>query len=436
MTSSTGSDNSAKDKLKVHSSITHAGNLIEHISVSSAAQLSELITRCSREGRRVVPGRPVKLPRQPADRFDYFLTLDGADAVIEHCRPDQVITIEAGVSISTLQKLLAAYKQWFPVYVPDEDSSLMEYINTGSSGPLEHGYGEARDLVLGMDCVLGRGELIKCGGKVVKNVTGYDLPKLFCGASGTLCIPFSAHLRLFALPETSSTIVLRFANLEDAFKTARALRRSGLPLSCLEAFDAEVFAGRKLPFGSIAVGYNPSDTLLCVQIHGIKSVVAELEKEVLDIAAQLRTLKEGLKESQVLDATMEAELWKFLSRPYQFLESDWLEICGPMAALEKVLAELKAQNPSLFMWTARPGRNKAVLMHKSSGDTEPSVSKLLAGIAVSTQASEKFSVAYSDSGYLWNWRSIPAEDAVLSELKHRVKHEYDPQRVLNPLVSL
>lgn len=433
---STGSNSSAKDTLKVHSSITHAGSLIEHVSVSTAADLSDLITSCSREGKRLVPTRPLKLPSRPADRFDYFLSLDGADAVIEHCRPDQVITIEAGISISTLQKLLAAYKQWFPIYVPDEDCSLMEYINSGSSGPLEHGYGEARDLVLGMQCVLGRGELIKCGGKVVKNVTGYDLPKLFCGSLGTLCIPFSAHLRLFALPETSSTIVLRFGNLEDAFSVSRALRRSGLPLSCLEAFDAAVFAGRKLPFGSIAVGYNPSDVLLCIQIHGIKSVVDELEKEVLEIASKVDSVKEGVKESQLLDATIAKELWKFLSRPYQFLESDWLEIAGPMVSIEKVLSELKSRDPNTFMWTARPGRNKAVLMHKSSADAEPSVSKILAGIAVSTQATEKFSVAYSENGYLWKWRALPTDDAVLTELKHRLKREYDPQRVLNPLVSL
>jgi len=240
MSSSIDLESASENSPKDISRIEHAGTLIHHVEANSSAVLQSFVSKCSREGRSIISSRPFPLPEKPAHRIDYFLTLS-AQSVIEHFQPDQVISVEAGISISNLQKLLSEHKQWFPVYAHDEDMSLMEYINSGSSGPLEHAFGEARDLVLGMTVVLGTGEYIKCGGKVVKNVTGYDLPKLFAGSHGTLAIPYSAHLRLFALPETSITMVFDFASIGSALTVARKLRRSGLPLSCLELFSSNAF---------------------------------------------------------------------------------------------------------------------------------------------------------------------------------------------------
>lgn len=425
------------NKVSVLATIEHAGNLIEHISCDNSTVLSEHIKRCNREGRRVVPGNPQSLPEKTAQRISYFLSLDGADKIIEHCRPDQVISVEAGITIAALQKLLSEHKQWFPVCLADDRLSLMEYINRGSSGPLEHGYGEARDLVLGMQVVLGSGELIKCGGKVVKNVTGYDLPKLFAGSHGTLCIPYSAHLRLFALPETSSTIVIRFKKIEQAFDSARKLCRSGLPLSCLEIADSNIFKTVKDDSGLKAPAHEEGEILLCVQIHGIGSVVAELEKELHKISERDSQAQEKL------DAEQEKQLWKLLAQPTQFIHANWIEMAGSTRVIEQLITEIKSKNEAFgqLVWTARPGRNKAILLlprpitaAENYGKVQSDLIAFLKDSVASTNST--ITIACADSQYLWSVQRLPESDQVLEELKRRLKHEFDPQAVLNPLALI
>ncbi len=410
-------------KSSVLATFEHAGNLIEHISCPSSETLVEHIQKCKREDRKIIPGRPVKLPASPSKRISYFLSIEGADKIIEHCRPDQVISVEAGISIANLNKFLAQHKQWFPVYVPDESISLMEYINRGSSGPLEQGYGEARDLVLGMQVALGSGELIRCGGKVVKNVTGYDLPKVFTGAHGTMCIPFSAHLRLFALPETSNTVILPFNNIADAFQTFRKLSRSGLPVSCLEIVDTQIFEHQEI---AQLKGLWQEKYLLCIQVHGNTTVVSELLKE-LTSASNIE-----IREKNRLEAETESHLWKYLAQPSSFSAAPWVEIAGDNKNLEKLISELKAKHKSIA-WTARPGRNKASLMLSSDSKPQEIIDELKASCKSS---STSITIAYADDEFLWKTSSLPDEDLVYTELKYRLRREYDPQGILNPLCIL
>ncbi|MBX9725312.1 MAG: FAD-binding oxidoreductase [Candidatus Obscuribacterales bacterium] len=419
--------NPTAGKSSVLATFEHAGNLIEHISCPSSSALVEHIQKCKREDRKIIPGRPVKLPASPSKRISYFLSIDGADKIIEHCRPDQVISVEAGISIANLNKFLAEHKQWFPVYVPDESISLMEYINRGSSGSLEHGYGEARDLVLGMQVALGSGELIRCGGKVVKNVTGYDLPKVFTGAHGTMCIPFSAHLRLFALPETSNTVVLPFNKIADAFKTVRKLSRSGLPVSCLEIVDTEIFdLQENSDIKETLLSLSQEKILLIVQVHGNETVVSELKKEIS------RASEKEFFQSDKLSAEREKQLWNYLAQPSAFSTTPWLEIAGASQNLETLISELKEKYPSIS-WAARPTRNKASLSLTADIELHEIIDALNSSCKNRAQSA---TIAYADDSFLWKTSSIPEEDLVLNELKYRLRREYDPAGILNPLSTL
>lgn len=421
MSSSIDSENGSKNEPRDISSFEHAGNLIHHVEVDSAESLKNFVSKCSKEGRRIISSKPFRLPEKPAHRIDYFLTLQ-AQNVIEHFRPDQVISVEAGISIKKLQGLLAEQKQWFPIYTHDEEMSLLEYINSGSSGPLEHGFGEARDLVLGMMVVLGSGQFIKCGGKVVKNVTGYDMPKLFAGSHGTLAIPFSAHLRLFARPETSSSIVFDFATIEGAMVVARKLRRSGLPLSCLEMFKSNLFSLFETTL-SQALAESVGTVSLAVEIHGIKSVVEELEKETMALASESLA-------KRVLNEADARQLWQYLAKPYAKAGNNWVEISASLAVIEALLNEL--QNETSYGWTVRCGRNKASLF--SSKDIYAHIVELANKVLAPSR--ERIVIAHSDSSYAWKVCALPAQDAVLSELKHRLKREFDPSDILNPLAEL
>lgn len=401
--------------------IEHSGNLIEHLSCSSALALVELVQRCNREGRHLIAAHPSRLPASPATRVDYFVTLDAANKIIEHSRADQVISVEAGITIAELQDLLRQNKQWFPICIADSSKSLMEFINDGSSGPLEHGYGEARDLVLGMQVVLGSGELIRCGGKVVKNVSGYDLPKLFAGAHGTLCVPFSAHLRLYALPERALSTVFTFHSRQDAFAAARKLCHSGLPISCLELFGGDILTLAPVALSSALPQISGEQCALALQIHGINSVVDELARETKELIG-------GTALGATLDESIETSFWNFLANP----ESNWswIKIATSNKVIEHLLKDF-ADKDSLA-WTARPGRQKALLL-------VPKVeSSALVGSAAETLKSinQKATVASADMQYSYKVEQLPNEDAVLGELKHRLKRELDPHNVLNPLTQL
>lgn len=417
-----GNENSlSNDKPRKISQVEHAGNLLEHLACPSSAALTDLLQRCNKEGRHLLAGSAAtKLPASPAKRVDYIVTLDDANKIIEHSRADQVISVEAGISIADLQELLRQNKQWFPVCLFDPSKSLMEYINDGSSGPLEHAYGEARDLVLGMQVVLGSGELIKCGGKVVKNVTGYDLPKLFAGAHGTLCVPFSAHLRLYALPERALTKIFTFHNRQEAFAAARKLCHSGLPVSCLELFGGEIARLAAAELSSALGQFSGEQCALAVQIHGISSVVDELDREI-------KSLVGGTALGITLEPEFEDSFWRFLASPQASTNWTWIELATTNKAVEQVLKDF-ADKASLA-WTARPGRQKALLFVP-----EVESSALVSSVADKMrELNQKAVVAFADNQYIYRVQNLPEQDPVLQELKHRLKHELDPHGVLNPL---
>jgi FAD/FMN-containing dehydrogenase len=299
----------------------------------------------------------------------------------------------------------------------------MEFINDGSSGPLEHGFGEARDLVLGMQVVLGSGELIRCGGKVVKNVTGYDLPKLFAGAQGTLCIPFSAHLRLYALPERALTSIFTFQSRQEAFSAARKLCQSGLPISCLELFGGEIFKFAALDLGTALPQLSGEQSALALQIHGISSVVDELAREIKDLIG-------GTALGITIEPAIEQKLWNFLASPQSSTDWNWIQVAAPNKVLEQLLQDFSDKGN--LAWTARPGRQKALLLVP---DVEGAALINSAAQKLKT-LNQKATVASKDNQYSYKVQNLPSEDAVLGELKHRLKRELDPHGVLNPLAQL
>jgi glycolate oxidase FAD binding subunit len=162
------------------------------------------------------------------------LDLSGLDRVLEHEAGDLTCTVEAGIRLSVLQEQLAAYGQMLALDPPG-DPTIGACIGGDLAGPRAHRYGRMRDLVLGVTVVLGDGLVASSGGKVVKNVAGYDLGKLFCGSRGTLGVICRASLRLHPRPQAAATLVAPAASAEDARAKAQAILRSSLVPSALDA---------------------------------------------------------------------------------------------------------------------------------------------------------------------------------------------------------
>jgi glycolate oxidase FAD binding subunit len=191
---------------------------------SSVEEASFLLAEASREGRRVSIER---------EGGDLVLSTRRLDRVLEHEAGDLTVTVEAGVRLEDLNERLAEHGQRLSLDPPG-DPTVGAAIAGDLVGPLAHCFGRARDLLIGIEVVLADGTVANAGGKVVKNVAGYDLGKLFCGSSGRLGLVARASFRLHPRPAAARTLVVRVDEPEEAQRLWRALLHSELVASAAD----------------------------------------------------------------------------------------------------------------------------------------------------------------------------------------------------------
>ena len=167
------------------------------------------------------------------------LSLASDDAIVEYVPGDLTLTARAGATLSTISRATSAEGQWLaldPFGAPG--GTLGATIATASAGPLAHGFGTPRDMVLGLEVVTGAGAIVRSGGRVVKNVAGFDLTRLFTGAWGTLAVITEATMRLRARPERDETLVIALpaeSEMDGWLAKLRALPFSPLALELVNA---------------------------------------------------------------------------------------------------------------------------------------------------------------------------------------------------------
>ena len=178
--------------------------------------------------------------------------LTALNRLIEHKPEDMTATAESGLTLSEVQRRLAEHGQWLPIDPPDADRlTLGALLDTNASGPRRFGYGTIRDYLIGIKAVSAEGKLICAGGKVVKNVAGYDLPKLFVGSRGSLGVIVEATFKLRPLPETESFVQTQFESLDDADRVLAAVLDSDVMPVVL---DLHNLAGSLSPF-ALVIGF-------------------------------------------------------------------------------------------------------------------------------------------------------------------------------------
>jgi glycolate oxidase FAD binding subunit len=164
---------------------------------TSVHEAAELLAASSAAGTSVSIGRP---------GADIELRTSGLDRILEHEPGDLTCIVEAGIRLSSLNEALAPHGQMLALDPPG-DPTIGACVAANLSGPRRHRYGTARDLVIGVTVVLGDGTVASSGGKVVKNVAGYDLGKLLCGSAGMLGLIARVSLRLHPAPDARATVV-------------------------------------------------------------------------------------------------------------------------------------------------------------------------------------------------------------------------------------
>jgi glycolate oxidase FAD binding subunit len=215
-----------------------------------------VLSAASTEGRRVRIGRD--------------LTTEGLDRILEHEAGDLTCTVEAGIRFSELNAELRRHGQRLSLDPPG-DPTIGALLALNLSGPLRHRFGAARDVVLGVTLVLADGTIASAGGKVVKNVAGYDLARLACGSHGRLALIARASFRLHPLPKAAQTLVLE---TDQPSSAVAAILRSQLQPSALDVLHP----------GRVAVLFEGSLRAVSAQVAATQALVggAEADDEVWD----------------------------------------------------------------------------------------------------------------------------------------------------------
>src|SRR2546422_2491144 len=186
--------------------------LVPHIRCApqDTSQLSAALRICGESGAAVIPwgGGTAMHWGNPPTHADVVVSLEHLNRLVEHDDANLTATVQAGMCVAPLQDLLAARGQFLAIDPPDPPhATIGGTVAANINGPRRLAYGGVRDLVIGMKMVLASGEQIKAGGKVVKNVAGYDMCKLFVGSLGTLGVITEVTFKMAPLPETFRTIV-------------------------------------------------------------------------------------------------------------------------------------------------------------------------------------------------------------------------------------
>jgi glycolate oxidase FAD binding subunit len=194
----------------------------------------------------------------PVSRCDVLIDMSRMSAVVEHAAGDLVARLQAGARMGDVAALLARAGQEIALDVPG-DASVGGVVASGLAGPRRLRYGTPRDLLIGITIVRADGTVAKSGGKVVKNVAGYDLGKLFAGSAGTLGLITEATFRLHPLPAARAYVTAEYVAVSVACDAVAAAANSPLVSSAVELTRAE-------PGGPIRVG-----VLLEGSVDGVKA---------------------------------------------------------------------------------------------------------------------------------------------------------------------
>ena len=207
------------------------------IAPGTAQEVAQVLHYCNSAGLTIIPrggGTQLGLGNRPR-QADFVLSLERLNQVIEHAWGDMTVTVEAGCTIDKLQDVLREHGQQLGADpMQPERATVGGVLATAESGTLRIRYGGIRDLVLGVEMALPDGSLIKAGGKVVKNVAGYDLTKLAIGSLGTLGVITRAVFRLHPIPVATASYVATLPTASEASKLVLAILDSHLVYTGLQ----------------------------------------------------------------------------------------------------------------------------------------------------------------------------------------------------------
>jgi glycolate oxidase FAD binding subunit len=335
-------------------------------------------------------GRPV--------RANKTLSLAGDTGVVSYVPGDLTLTVRAGTTLSEIDRVTREHDQWLPLDpYGSPDGTIGATVATASAGPLASSFGLPRDLLLGLEFVNGRGDVVRGGGKVVKNVAGFDLSRLLTGSWGTLGVITEVTVRLYALPETDRTFAVVLDGSEKEVQSlVRAIVASPLTPYAIHLINPP--AARALGLGErpvCLIRFGGNDAVVRAQAGALSQVARPKEIESITWV-RLRTL-EGRAHTTVRISGLPQ---RFLNASARIVGDDMDPKRGTLRIV--VGADRGSDDDSMIgaSSTFRPDKSEAsdVIFEKLHPDVWPAVSP----------------------------------SAISDALSQGIKRAYDPHNILNP----
>jgi glycolate oxidase FAD binding subunit len=369
----------------------------------------------------------------PPQRYDLALDLTRMDRILAFDPADLTLGVEPGVRFAQLEQELAAKRQFLPLAPAfAARATLGGMVAAAADSPLRHAYGSARDQLLGMEFVTGAGLAAKSGGRVVKNVTGYDLHQLLAGSLGTLAVITRLNFRTFPLPPREKMFVASFSSQKETLELCRAITKSPLQPRLVEALSpaaARIIAAAQLPADRWSV---------VVATAGHQAVVARHEQDLSRMARELRAADFAAFDGPQHDAVFAGlrEFPRLILETFPRAAIFRLAILpGAMPALlSETLAVSKRHQiePAILVRAAGivyaalpppPAGDSAGVAHLASACRDLMLSSLGAGVRPMI---EWCPVEVKREAGIW---PPPGNDQALAE---KLKRVFDPQGILAP----
>jgi glycolate oxidase FAD binding subunit len=402
----------------------------------SIEEVSAAMAFASAEGLKVVPrgsGTKMALGGIP-ERVDLVLVLSRLNGVVDYEPGDMTATFQAGVLLKDAQEVLSRNRQFIALDPPwGDQATLGGILATNSSGSRRLRYGASRDLVIAIRVVHADGKVTRGGAKVVKNVTGYDMNKLYIGSLGTLGVIVEATFRLHPVPPVEQTLLASFASVDAARAAVAVILDSPVAPSALELFNPQ--AARQVA-EQAGVPWSNEDYSLAVSIGSVRREAVDAQLETV------RRLCRGAESSRThsLDAHAHAAFWR--------ATRDFVPRDGPRSVLKASVlltrlaeavrvGEEAAAKEGLAVGVVSEAGSGIVRYYLSGGSASPE--RFPQAVAEAVNRVRAF--AQEAEGNLVILEAPPevkkrvdvwglAEKAL--PLMQRPKAEFDPQRTLNP----
>ncbi|MEH2182516.1 FAD-binding oxidoreductase [Nostoc sp.] len=387
----------------------------------SQEQLAAVITTAHTNNWRVLPcGSGSKLTWGGLVKgIDVVVSTERINQLIEHAVGDLTITVEAGMKFSDLKALLAKSRQFLALDpTAPESATVGGIVATGDTGSLRQRYGSVRDQLLGITFVRADGQVAKAGGRVVKNVAGYDLMKLFTGSYGTLGVISQVTFRVYPLPEASATVVLT-GSAEAVSQAADILRGSALT-----PVQADLLSTKLVSSLGLGEGLG-----LIARFQSISESVKEQSNRVLEVGEKL-----GLDGAIFADSD-EASLWQRLQKRIHFTATDSVITCKigvlPTAAVE-ILTQVELgliHIGSGLGLLQLEDKNQVLEVRDRLGFTGGDA---YGGLRLRTQANKGFLTILSAPKAVKEQIDVWGYTGNALPLMRRIKEQFDSKNILSP----